>query len=89
MQNVLFYSIYLSNPTLYSTIIGSFKYLVVVYADIAYTAHVVSRFVSSLTTIHWTTILHSPSENSLLEFLFLAISSLQLHVNAIYDSDRI
>jgi hypothetical protein len=47
----------LTNPTLYRTIVGSLVYLTITRPDIAYIVYVVSQFVASPTTIHWTTIL--------------------------------
>ena len=47
----------LSYPTLYCTIVGSLAYLTITRPDIAYVVHVVSQFVASPTTVHWTTVL--------------------------------
>jgi len=48
----------LTDPTLYYTIIGSLIYLTITRPNIAYVVHVVSQFVSSLTTVYWAVVLH-------------------------------
>ena len=48
----------LTDPTLYYTIIGSLIYLTITRPDITYVVHVVSQFVSSLTTVYWAVVLH-------------------------------
>ena len=48
----------LSDLTLYRTIVGSLVYLTITHYNISYVVHVVSQFVASPTTVHWTTILH-------------------------------
>jgi hypothetical protein len=47
----------LTNPTLYRTIVGSLVYLTITRPDIAYIVYVVSQFIASPTTVHWTTVL--------------------------------
>jgi hypothetical protein len=47
----------LIDPTLYRAIIGSLVYLTINHPDIEYVVHVVSQFVGSPTTIHWTVVL--------------------------------
>jgi hypothetical protein len=47
----------LIDPTLYRAIVGSLVYLTINHPDIEYVVHVVSQFVGSPTTIHWTVVL--------------------------------
>ncbi|XP_026396067.1 uncharacterized protein LOC113290699 [Papaver somniferum] len=45
--------VFLDDPTLYRIIVGSLVYLTITRPDIAYTVHIVSKFISSPTTVHW------------------------------------
>ena len=47
----------LTDPTLYRTIVKSLVYLTITRPDNAYVVYVVSQFVASPTTVHWTTVL--------------------------------
>ncbi|KAL8123400.1 hypothetical protein AgCh_011388 [Apium graveolens] len=47
----------LADPTLYRTIVGSLVYLTVTRPDIAHVVHIVSQFVTSITTVHWAAVL--------------------------------
>ena len=44
--------------TLYRIIVGSLVYLTITHPDIVYDVHVVSQFIASLTTVHWSVVLH-------------------------------
>jgi len=46
-------SLFLTDPTLYRTIVGSLVYVTITRPNIAYVIHVVSQFVASSTTVHW------------------------------------
>lgn len=48
----------LPDPTLYRTLVGSLVYLTITRPDIAYTVHVMSKFVVCPTTVHWAAVLH-------------------------------
>ena len=47
----------LSDPTLYRIIVESLIYLTITRPNIAYVVHIVSQFVASPTTVHWTVVL--------------------------------
>jgi len=48
--------VFLTNPTLYRTIVRCLVYLTITRLDIAYDVHIVSQFGFAPTTIHWAVI---------------------------------
>jgi hypothetical protein len=82
----------LTDPTLYRTIVGSLVYLTIIHSDSAYVVHVVSQFVASSTTVHWTTVLYILQylrDTVFQSLLLLSTSSLQLrtYFDANHESD--
>jgi len=75
--------------TLYRTIIGSLVYLTITHPDISYAIHVVSQFVASPTTVHWTAVLRILRYlwGTVLQSLLLSSTS-SLELRAYFDADH-
>ena len=79
----------LIDPTLYRTIVGSLIYLISTHPDIEYVVHVVSQFVASPTTVHWTTVLRILRYLRSTVFQSLLLSSTSfLKLRAYSDADH-
>ena len=79
------------DPTLYCNIAGRLVYLTITRPDIAYAVHVVSQFVASPTTVHWTVVLrilraYSDADTVFQSLLLSSTSSLELR--AYSDADH-
>jgi len=78
----------LTDSTLYRTIVGSLVYLIMTCPDIAHVVHVVSKFVSAPTTIHWGFVLRILRYLRGTQFESLLLSStLSLDLHVYYDAD--
>ncbi|KAL8131462.1 hypothetical protein AgCh_007410 [Apium graveolens] len=81
----------LTEPTLYRTIVGSLVYLTVTRPDIAHVVHIVSRFVTFPTTVHWAAVLRILRYLRRTQFqslLFPSNSSLELRAYSDVDWAR-
>ena len=84
-----FDGVFSSDPTLYSTIIGSLVYLTITRPDIAYVVHVVSQFVASSTTVPWAVVLRILGylRGTIFQSLLLP-STFSLELRAYFDADH-
>ncbi|GJX59951.1 retrovirus-related pol polyprotein from transposon TNT 1-94 [Tanacetum coccineum] len=76
------------DPSLYRTIVGSLVYLTVTRPNISYVVHIMSRFVSAPTTVHWDAVLHILRYLGGTQFQTLMFPSMSaLDLRAYCDSD--
>ncbi|GJV35020.1 retrovirus-related pol polyprotein from transposon TNT 1-94 [Tanacetum coccineum] len=76
------------DPSLYQTIVGSLVYLTVTRPNISYAVHIMSRFVSAPTTVHWAAVLHIPRYLGGTQFqTLMSPSTSALDLRAYCDSD--
>ncbi|GJU36482.1 uncharacterized mitochondrial protein-like protein [Tanacetum coccineum] len=76
------------DPSLYRTIVGSLVYLTVIRPNISYAVHIMSRFVSAPTTVHWAAVLHILRYLGGTQFQTLMFPSMSaLDLRAYCDSD--
>ena len=79
----------LPNPSLYCTIVRNLVYLTITRPDIAHIVHIVSRFVTIPTTVHWDVVLHKLRYLRGTQFQSILLPSTKsLELRAYSDTDQ-